>query len=94
MRRSPLISIPPRGIEIGKVYVIVALGESLNAFVECPPEAQQILNDFRDIISDGLSNEIPLLRDILHSIIFVSRFNLPNLPQYIMNTIEHAKLRR
>lgn len=57
-------------------------------------EVQQILANFRDIMPDELLMNFVPLETIQHAIDFVSGSSLLNLPHYIIDSIEHAELRR
>ena len=62
------------------MYALVALDESPSAPIEIPSKVCQIISDFNDIMPAELSDILPPLRDIEHTIDFVPGSNLPNLP--------------
>jgi len=53
-----------------------------------------ILEEFYEILSKDLPNELPPMRDIQHDIDSVPRVTLLNLLHYRMNHAEHAELQR
>ena len=59
-----------------------------------PKKAIELLNDFSDIALADLPSERPPLRNIQHSMDFMSVSQLPNLPAFRMNPIEYAELKR
>ena len=61
---------------------------------EYPTNIRKILNDFSNLWPIELLNQLPLMHDIQHAIDLILVASLPNLPAYIINPTEHAKLKR
>ena len=61
---------------------------------EYPTNIRKILNDFSNLWPTELLNQLPLMHDIQHAIDLIPIASLPNLPAYIINPTEHAKLKR
>jgi hypothetical protein len=61
---------------------------------EVPDEAKGLVEEFADVFSVKLPDELPPLCDIQHQIGLVSRSSLPNRPHYHMSPKEHEELRR
>ena len=61
---------------------------------EYPTNIRKILNDFSNLWPTELLNQLPLMHDIQHAIDLIPVASLPNLPAYIINPTEHAKLKR
>lgn len=55
---------------------------------------QAIIQDFEDLVSDDISNELPPMQNIQHQIDFIPGANLPNLPHYRMSLKESQILRK
>ena len=83
--------------ENGVIYVVVV--KELNKkdaenIPSIPKKVAELLDDFSDIASTDLPNELPPLRNIQHDIDFMLGSQLPNLPAYRMNPVEYAELKR
>ena len=61
---------------------------------EYPTNIRKILNDFSNLWPTELLNQLPLMHDIQHAIDLIPVASLPNIPAYIINPTEHAKLKR
>ncbi|KAL6319150.1 hypothetical protein AAG906_011234 [Vitis piasezkii] len=61
---------------------------------EYPANVRKILDDFSDLWPAELPNQLPLMRDVQHTIDLILGASLPNLPAYRMNPTEHAELKR
>lgn len=59
---------------------------------ELPWEVSQVLIELQDLTLDEISDELPPLRDIQHTIDLVSGSSLPNLLHHWMNPMEHTEL--
>lgn len=60
---------------------------------DLPPEVNQVLSDFQDLILEELPDELPPPRDTQQDIDLALESSLSNLPHYIMNPKEHAELK-
>ena len=59
-----------------------------------PFEVIPVIEEFIDVLSEYLPDQLPPMRDIQHTIDLVPRASLSNLPHYRINLIEHAELKR
>ena len=57
-------------------------------------EIKEMLSEFRDIVVDDLSNELPPRRDISHQIYFIPGASLPNRAAYRLTPQENKELRK
>ena len=55
---------------------------------------KSVLQEFKDVFPEELPDHLPPMCDIQHTIDFVPRATLPNLPHYRMSPAEHAELQR
>ncbi|KAK8913950.1 hypothetical protein KSP39_PZI024293 [Platanthera zijinensis] len=62
--------------------------------VDHPLAVRPLLDEFVDIMSDELPDELPPSSDIQHAIDLVPGAFLPNLPHYRMHPDEHVELKR
>ncbi|KAJ4722861.1 RNA-directed DNA polymerase [Melia azedarach] len=74
--------------------MMVAKDEELKSMVEVPKVVQPLLFEFSDIIPEEMPDGLPPMRDIQHSIDFVSGATYPNLPHYRMSPKEHEILQK
>lgn len=65
-----------------------------SSLIECPPKVELILEEFKDMFLEDLSDELPPMRDLQHAIDLGPRVTLPNIPHYKMNPTGHAELKR
>ena len=61
---------------------------------ENPANVRKILDDFSNLWPAELPNQLPLMRDVQHTIDLILGASLPNLSAYRMNPTEHAELKR
>ena len=61
---------------------------------EYPINVRKILDDFSNLWSTELPNQLPPMRDVQHAIDMIPGASLPNLPTYRMNPTEHVELKR
>ena len=54
---------------------------------------QVILDEFQDVFSNDLTNQLPPMCNVQHAINLVPGATLPNLPHYHLNLTEHVELR-
>ena len=59
-----------------------------------PPKATPVITEFADVFPDDLSDKLPPMHDIWHTIHLVPGASLPNLPHCRMNPTEHDELKR
>ena len=74
------------------VLVLIAREVPLALHEEPPEEVKSVLNQFQDVFPKDLPDHLPPMRDIQHTIDFVPRDTLPNLPHYRLNPTAHVKL--
>ena len=61
---------------------------------DLPLEVQQLLEEFKDIVSDGTPTTLPLRREISHQIDFVPRASLPNKAAYKLTPDQNKEVAR
>ena len=74
------------------VKQMLITGEEQNS-VEHPTKVKTILDEFRRIMLEDLTEGLPLMRDIKQQINLISSVSLPNLPHYKMNPKENEILK-
>ena len=52
-------------------------------------KVSKLLSEFLDVAPNELPNDLPPMRNIQHAINLVPGSQLPNLPAYRMNPLEH-----
>jgi hypothetical protein len=76
-----------------RAYALLPCGN--NAVDETPylpPEVQQLLEEFSDLMSEDFPSELPPMRDIQHQIDLIPGSILPTRPAYRLNPNETEKL--
>uniref|UniRef100_A0A7N2LQA1 Uncharacterized protein n=1 Tax=Quercus lobata TaxID=97700 RepID=A0A7N2LQA1_QUELO len=76
------------------VFVLVARELRGETSEEQPKEVRLVLQEFKDVFPEELTDHLPPMRDIQHAIDFVPGAALPNLPHYRMSPAKHAELQR
>lgn len=59
-----------------------------------PVEIQEMLQEFRDIVVDDLSDKLSLKRSISHHIDFIPGASLPNKVAYQMSPKDNEEIRK
>lgn len=81
----------------GVVFAVMAK-ETSNPAPTTPQETflkvSKLLSEFLDVAPNELPNDLPPMRNIQHAINLVPGSQLPNLPAYRMNSLEHKELKR
>ncbi|XP_022849850.1 uncharacterized protein LOC111371935 [Olea europaea var. sylvestris] len=82
--------------EAQEVHVVVVralmIEEKNQSEVVIPGAVQSLLDEFSELVSDELPDDLPPLRDIQHSIDLVPGASLPNMPHYRMSSKENQIL--
>ena len=80
--------------EIKQRFALVVKGEISQVIViEVPEKMNSMLEEFKKVVHDELSNELPPMRDIQHHIDLIHGTSLSNLPYYQMNPKKSEILR-
>lgn len=82
------------GDGIGYALVVKPKEEKKEKQVEISQEVQQILDNFKDIISDGQPATLPPPRAISHQIDFIPGASLPNKAAYKMTPEQNKEVAR
>jgi len=61
---------------------------------DLPPEIQQMLQEFTNIMVDDLPDKLPLKRSISHHIDFIPGASFPNKAAYWMNPKDNEEIRK
>ena len=62
--------------------------------IPIPTEVAKLLEEYVDVIPNGLPDGLPPKRDIQHHIDMIPRSSLPNQVAYKMSPTQHAELNR
>lgn len=62
--------------------------------VEVPKEVKQMLQEYKDIVSDGAPATLPVRRSISHQIDFVPGASLPNKAAYKLTLDQNKEVER
>lgn len=72
------------GGEVGYALVLKPKDESAGKKIEIPGEVKELLEKYKDIVSDGQLASLPLKRLVSHQIDFIPGATLPNKVAYKM----------
>ena len=67
--------------------------EEVTSSAEIPEKMRPLLEEFKGVVHDKFSKELPPMRDIQHHIHLISEASLPNLSHYQMNPKESEVLK-
>ena len=73
------------------MFALVAKELNGEAREEQSEEVKSVLQEFKDVFPKELPDHLPPMRDIQHTIDFVPRATLPNLPHYRMSPAKHTE---
>jgi len=78
-----------------RIYALLPCGNSaVDETPELPPEVQQVLAEFSDLMPEDFPPGLPPMRDIQHQIDLIPGSILPNRPAYRLSPKEAEKLQR
>ncbi|KAF7119803.1 hypothetical protein RHSIM_Rhsim13G0121300 [Rhododendron simsii] len=83
--------------ELGVIYALIGRNvedEQPMDFVDYSPEIQQLLKEFKELVSDELPCGLPLMRSIQHAIDLLPGAVLLNLPAYRMPPAHCAEMQK
>jgi hypothetical protein len=61
---------------------------------DLPEEVQELLEEFADIVVDGLPRSLPSIRSISHQIDLIPGTSFPNKAAYILTSQENEEVKR
>jgi len=78
-----------------RIYALLPCGNSaVDETLELPPEVQQMLAEFSDLMLEDFPPGLPPMQDIQHQIDLIPGLILPNRPAYRLSPKEAEELQR